>query len=76
MNLGQKKPGDMSAYSVFNKGFKKAAGSMDAEEMFFGKSKTDRSQDRIFGEEEQKQAEKVDEYFRNESKYGNKPCYC
>lgn len=29
MNLG-KEAGDMSAYSVFNKGFKKAAGSLDA----------------------------------------------
>lgn len=39
MNLGKRKPGEMSAYSVFNKGFKKAAGSMDADEMLTGVSK-------------------------------------
>lgn len=31
MNLGKRKSGEMSAYSVFNKNFKKPAGSMDAE---------------------------------------------
>lgn len=40
MNLGKRKPGDVSAYSVFNKNFQKAAGSMDADEMMFGKSKS------------------------------------
>jgi hypothetical protein len=30
----------MSAYSVFNKNFKKAAGSMDPDEMLLGTSKS------------------------------------
>lgn len=43
MNLGKRKPGDVSAYSVFNKNFQKAAGSMDADEMIFGKSKASKN---------------------------------
>jgi hypothetical protein len=30
MNLGKRKPGELSAYSVFNKDFKKIAGTFDA----------------------------------------------
>lgn len=37
-NLGIRKEGEMSAYSVFNKGFKKLPGTFSAEEMFKGKS--------------------------------------
>lgn len=47
-NLGKRKPGDVSAYSVFNKNFQKPAGSMDADEMLFGKSKGGDRQ-RLFG---------------------------
>ena len=49
MNLGHRKPGDMSAYSVFNKNFRRPAGSMDAEEMLFGHSKNKDRNERIFG---------------------------
>jgi uncharacterized protein YchJ len=27
-------------------------------------------------EDEEIRAKRIDEYFRNQSKYGNKPCYC
>lgn len=43
MNLGKRKPGDASAYSVFNKNFQRPAGSMDPDEMIFGKSKSGKS---------------------------------
>ena len=47
-NLGKRKPGELSAYSVFNKDFKKIAGSMDADEMLMGRRKP-RSETKIFG---------------------------
>jgi hypothetical protein len=38
-NLGKRRRGDPSAYSVFNEGFLRAAGTMDADEMLMGISK-------------------------------------
>ena len=42
--------------------------------MLTGKSKKVNS--KIFDEDQEKKAKIIDEYFRNQSKYGNKPCYC
>jgi hypothetical protein len=47
-NLGKRKKGQLSGYSVFNKGFQRAAGTMDAEEMLTGVSKNRDSQ-KLFG---------------------------
>ena len=50
-NLGKRKPGELSAYSVFNKDFKKIAGTMDADEMLMGRRKGNNpsTSGRIFG---------------------------
>ena len=50
-NLGKRKPGELSAYSVFNKDFKKIAGTMDADEMLMGSRKGNNpsTSGRIFG---------------------------
>jgi hypothetical protein len=49
-NLGKRKRGQLSGYSVFNAGFRRAAGTMDAEQMLTGVAK-DRDEQRIFGAE-------------------------
>lgn len=61
-NLGTRKQGDMSAYSIFNKGFKKPAGSFDASEILTGQAKPNApvKENRIFGDEEEQLAKMID----------------
>ena len=47
-NLGKRKPGELSAYSVFNKDFKRAAGSFDPEALLTGRS--NKGPEKIFDE--------------------------
>lgn len=75
-NLGKRKEGEMSAYSVFNKGYKQLPGTFSAEDMFRGKTGLKQSESKIMDEDEVDKAKSIDEYFKNQSKYGNRPCYC
>ena len=77
MNLGTRKKGELSAYSIFNKGGKKLAGTFDVGQIEQNLRGAGIEKDASENEDEDQQDPKLPQTQLNKiSKMSNQPCYC
>lgn len=75
-NLGQIKPGEKSAYSIFNPNNEKLLGTFSGNEWLKPFGGTAATTTPSNPEHEQDMKALADSYYQHQSKMANKPCYC
>jgi|JI9StandDraft_2_1071091.scaffolds.fasta_scaffold110516_2 hypothetical protein len=75
-NLGHLKPGEKSAYSIFNPNNEKLLGTFTGNEWLRPMGNATAAEIPSDPEHEKDLAKLADSYYQHQSKMGNKPCYC